>query len=217
MPSPGRAPARSVSSSSISSSNPVLSSTAVSTRRPASVYDRNVQRRRGDVSLSSFAYIFSEIIQYCHKQAKDIADLERRLNRLGYHVGLRTLELVALREGKLARRETKVLGILQFINTSLWRALFGRQADSMQISTDDPTQYMIIDHDPLVTEYISVPKDMPSLNCAAFVAGVIEAALDASLFDAQVTAHTMETDEYPWRTVYLVRFKPEVIEHDKHV
>ena len=33
---------------------------------------------------------------------------------------------------------------------------------------------MIIDNEPLVNTYISVPKEMSQLNCAAFVAGIVE-------------------------------------------
>ena len=38
---------------------------------------------------------------------------------------------------------------------------------------------MIHDKDPLVSTYISVPKDFGSLNCAAFVAGAVHGMLDS--------------------------------------
>lgn len=67
--------------------------------------------------------------------------LDSRLNEFGYRVGLRALELVMLRE-KNPRRETRILGILYFINASIWKALFGRQADSLEKSTENDDECM---------------------------------------------------------------------------
>lgn len=153
------------------------------------------------------------MIQYTQKQASGIQDLEKRLNELGYRIGQRVLELVTLREGsKAAKRETKILGLLQFVHTTVWKTLFGKPADALERSNDATNEYMIIDNAPLVNQFISVPREMSQLNCAAFVAGIIEAVLDGSLFTAQVTAHTVETDEFPQRTVFLVKFDQSVIE-----
>lgn len=179
--------------------------------RRGAIYDRSLQRKRGEVSESAMALVICEAVQYLQKQAKGISDLEERLNRLGYHIGQRVLELITLREGKSAKRETKVLGILQFVHTMVWRALFGRPADALERSTEDPSQYMIIDNEPLVTRFISVPKDMSQLNCAAFAAGIIEAVLDASSFSAKVTAHSMGTPQTPDKTVYLVQFEESAL------
>jgi hypothetical protein len=38
---------------------------------------------------------------------------------------------------------------------------------------------MINEKEPLVNTFISVPKDMGNLNCAAFVAGVVHGILDS--------------------------------------
>jgi len=40
---------------------------------------------------------------------------------------------------------------------------------------------MIQDNDPVVSQFISVPKES-GLNCAAFTAGVVEAILERSQF-----------------------------------
>lgn len=37
---------------------------------------------------------------------------------------------------------------------------------------------MIIDNDPPITRNISVPRDMSSLSCSSFTAGIVEAVLD---------------------------------------
>merc|ERR1712079_231096 len=61
----------------------------------------------------------------------------------------------------------------------------------------------------LVNTFISVPKDKGSLNCAAFVAGIVEAVLDGANFPAKVSAH--------WHkgTTFMVKFEESVIARDK--
>lgn len=41
---------------------------------------------------------------------------------------------------------------------------------------------MISDKDLLVNQFVSVPHDLGALNCAAFVAGIVEAILDGANF-----------------------------------
>lgn len=49
------------------------------------------------VSLSAFAYIYSELVQYHQQRAASISELERRLESAGYGVGLKVLEMTAYR------------------------------------------------------------------------------------------------------------------------
>lgn len=58
-----------------------------------------------------------------------------RLNEFGYRVGTRALELLTWRE-KNAKRENRVLGVLYFIHSVVWKSLFGKQADSLEKSTE---------------------------------------------------------------------------------
>lgn len=37
---------------------------------------------------------------------------------------------------------------------------------------------MIIDNDPPIERYISVPRDMSQLSCSSFTAGIVEAVMD---------------------------------------
>lgn len=39
-----------------------------------------------------------------------------------------------------------------------------------------------MEKDPLVNRYISVPRDKSSLNCAVFIAGIVEAVLTGTGF-----------------------------------
>ena len=77
---------------------------------------------------------------------------------------------------------------------------------------------MISDNDPLVNQYISVPKEMNQLNCAAFVAGIVVGVCDGAGFPARVTAHCVGKGEvgelWPGKTVFLVKFQAEVVERE---
>ncbi|KAK9450648.1 NO signaling/Golgi transport ligand-binding domain-containing protein [Limtongia smithiae] len=185
-------------------------------RRP-SIYDRNLNRRAPELAFSSFAFLFSEMVQYSQKNVTGIQELEAKLSQYGYHIGQRVLELSVVRDIKNAKRETRVLGLLQFINTVIWRAIFGKPADALEKSKDNEDEYMIIDNDPIVNKFISVPKEMSSLNCAAFQAGIVEAVMDGCQFPARVTAHSVPADMFPLKTVFLVKLDPIVLEREKYM
>jgi hypothetical protein len=143
-----------------------------------------------------------------------------RLNTQGHPIGLKLLDLLLYREpARTALRPLHIIALLQFITTTLWRHLFSRPADSLEKSAnpDTPEEYMISDNEPVVNQYISVPKEMNQLNCAAFVAGIIEGACDGAGFPARVTAHSVgkEGEVWPGKTVFLVKFQPEVVEREK--
>lgn len=46
------------------------------------------------------------------------------------------LELLVWRD-KNSKRENRVLGVLYFIHTVVWKALFGKAADSLEKSTEN--------------------------------------------------------------------------------
>ena len=52
---------------------------------------------QGSVSLSAFAYLYSELVQYHQSRVSSISELERRLEAAGFGVGLKTIELAAFR------------------------------------------------------------------------------------------------------------------------
>ncbi|KAI8145919.1 NO signaling/Golgi transport ligand-binding domain-containing protein [Fennellomyces sp. T-0311] len=154
------------------------------------------------------------MLQYTQKRVNGIQDLERKLNEFGYRVGTRMLELLVWRE-KTAKRETRVLGVLYFIHSVVWKALFGKQADSLEKSTENEDEYMISDNEPVLSRYISVPKELSQLNCNAFVAGIVEAVLDGCQFPSRVTAHTVPIDGFPQRTTVLIKLEKEVLQREE--
>jgi trafficking protein particle complex subunit 5 len=113
--------------------------------------------------LSGFGYLFSEIVQYHQNRVGSISELERRLEGNGYSVGLKVLELSAYRIGNNMtgvgrsssssapdyKREIKLMNVLQFISTTVWKSLFGKVADSLERSIDHADEFMIVDYAPI--------------------------------------------------------------------
>ena len=159
----------------------------------------------------------------------------RKLEDAGASIGHKVLELSFLREEK-RKRETRMLGILQFISSTVWKMLFGSSADALERAVEQAPppplaslpsrarcpcppphltpallsqedEFMIIEKSPMVNTYISSPP----CNCAAFIAGIVRGVLEGAQFPARVTAHEHEDS----RTIILVKFAPEVLEREK--
>ncbi|EYE94131.1 trafficking protein particle complex subunit 5 [Aspergillus ruber CBS 135680] len=200
------------------------------------IYDRHLNRsRNAELSRASFAFLFSEMVTYAQRRVTGIQDLERRLNEQGYPLGLRLLDLLFYRTiagssssssasalstssttSSPPNRPLRILPLLHLIHGPLWRLLFNRPADALEhsVSPDTPNEYMITDNDPMVNTYISVPREMSMLNCAAFVAGIIEGVCDGCGFEAKVSAHNQPSEMWPGRTVFLLRFGESVMERE---
>ncbi|KAF2138903.1 uncharacterized protein K452DRAFT_311352 [Aplosporella prunicola CBS 121167] len=211
------------------------------------IYDRNLGRsKNAELSRAAFAYLFVEMIAYAQRRVTGIADLEKRLNTQGYPLGLKLLDLLSTRSPSSAlatlpnpTRPTRILPLLQFITTTLWKHLFNRPADALEKSTASDTDYMITDNAPLVVEYVSTPREMASLNVAAFVAGVVEGVCDGAGFSTKgVTAHWADDSQgaaaqaaavaaaggvqgpeapremWPCKTIFLIKFDERVIERE---
>ncbi|KAK8209706.1 NO signaling/Golgi transport ligand-binding domain-containing protein [Phyllosticta capitalensis] len=196
------------------------------------IYDRNLGRsKNAELSRAAFAYLFVEMISYAQRKVTGIADLEKKLNSQGYNLGLKLLDLLSARSPSSLTanpnptRPTRILPLLQFITTTLWKHLFNRPADQLERSTSATTDYMITDNAPLVVEYVSTPREMSSLNVAAFVAGIMEGVCDGAGFPTKgVTAHWAEDgaaapgepgkEMWPSKTIFLIKFDERVIERE---
>lgn len=178
------------------------------------IIDRPLAKGKTEVSLSALAFLFSEIVQYSQTKVSNIAELERKLETLGYGVGMRMLELLVNRE-KSNRREPRLLGILSFVHSTVWKALFGKVADSLEKSTEHEDEYMISEKELLINRFISVPRDMGTFNCGSFVAGIVKGVLENAGFSARVTAHfvSVEGQTRP-RTTILMKFTDEVLQRE---
>ena len=70
-----------------------------------------------------------------------------RLNILGYRVGMRVLELMVWRvesSSKAPKREIRFLPALMSIHTQVWRAVFGRPADSIEKSVENQDECKLL-------------------------------------------------------------------------
>jgi len=172
------------------------------------ILEKALSKGKTEINLSTFALLFSEMVQYCQNRVYTVPELQNKLSEMGQHVGYRILDVLVLRERGF-KRETKLLQMLLFIKTNLWKSLFGKEADKLEQANEDERIYYIIETEALVNKFISVPKDKGSLNCAAFMAGVIEAVLIGCSFPAKVTVH--------WHkgTTFLIKFDEAVIARDK--
>ncbi|XP_060596851.1 trafficking protein particle complex subunit 5-like isoform X1 [Ruditapes philippinarum] len=186
-------------------------------RQKSSNLDKPLSKGKAELSISfsevnvaTFALLFSEIVQYCQNRVYTVPELQTKLSDLGQHVGNHLLDILFLRD-RGYKREVKLLSMLLFIKGNFWRTLFGKDADKLEQANDDERTYYIIEKEPLVNKFISVPKDKGSLNCAAFTAGIIEAVLNGANFPAKVTVH--------WHkgTTFLIKFDESVIARDKLV
>ena len=179
------------------------------------ILDKPLIKPKSDVSLSSFAFLFSEIVQYNQNRVSSITDLERKLEAAGFGIGLRVIELITARD-RQTKRETRLVNMLQFICNVVWKYLFNKAADNLERSTENEDEYMIHEHSPLTNAFISVPTDLGQLNCAALLAGIIAGILDSARFSSRVTAHLVPTgDPGVERTVFLVKFSAEVMSRER--
>ncbi|KAL3869420.1 hypothetical protein ACJMK2_042108 [Sinanodonta woodiana] len=172
--------------------------------------DKSLAKGKPEVNVATFALLFSEIVQYCQNRVYTVPELQNKLAELGQHVGSHLLDVLFVRE-KGYKREIKLLNMLLFIKGNFWRTLFGKDADKLEQANDDDKTYYIIEKEPVVNKFISVPKDKGSLNCAAFTAGILEAVLNGTNFPAKVTVH--------WHkgTTFMIKFDESVIIRDKMV
>jgi len=180
-----------------------------------------MKARSDQVSLSAFAYIYSELVQYHQSRVSSISELEQRLSSSGYGVGFKVLELLAYRTRE-TKRETRIMSILQFVSSSVWKSLFGKAADSLERSIDHADEYMIFDYNPITSNFVSVHQS----SADAYVSGIIAGVLEGAGFSAKVSAHTVDVEEGEGRNglvglpsrkdkaVFLVKFAEKVLERD---
>ena len=172
------------------------------------ILDRPLSKGKYEVSVSAYGLLFSEIVQYCQSRVFTVTELQDKLANFGKTIGVRLIDTLSIRERGF-RRETRLLNVLMFIRSSLWKTLFGREADKLEHANDDIGTYYIIEKESLVNRFISVPKDKGSLNCASFTAGILEGIFNGCGFGATVTVH--------WHkgTTFLIKFDDSVIAREK--
>ena len=118
-----------------------------------------VLRPRGEVSLSAFAFLFSEMVQYSQERSQSVDEMQKRLEAQGHRVGHKVYELQCWREkqGKGdGKRYNRLIELLTFISSTVWKSLFGKAADSLERSTEAEDEYMIMEAEPVTNTFVSV-------------------------------------------------------------
>ncbi|MED6265970.1 Trafficking protein particle complex subunit 5, partial [Characodon lateralis] len=72
---------------------------------------------------------------------------------------------------------------------SVWRVLFGKEANKLEQANNDDRTFYIIRKEPLINTFISVPKERSNLNCEAFNGGIMEGVLTHRGFLAKMAIH----------------------------
>lgn len=84
-------------------------------KKHLTIYDRNLKITKSETNFSTFAYLFSEIIQYHQSRQRNIED---ELEKMGFNIGIRLLELLTIRE-KTFKRELEHIEMLKFISQNV--------------------------------------------------------------------------------------------------
>lgn len=59
-----------------------------------------------------------------------------RLETLGYSIGQKLIEMISCRD-RATKRETRLVGMLQYVSNVLWKHLFGKAADNLERSMEN--------------------------------------------------------------------------------
>ncbi|AMD21680.1 HFL176Wp [Eremothecium sinecaudum] len=193
------------------------------------LYNETLASKNKQVSFSAFAFLFYEMVGQQRESSQTVAEIEAKLAALGYKIGLRLIELLNFRDSipsrvtqsenadsvassitSMKKRPLKILEILQYVHSNLWKYLFGKPSDDLVKSSERDNEYMIVDNEPLWTQFISGT----SVQCETFTGGIIEGLLDHAGFPCHVTVHTDPEGRFDRRTVYLIRFDKQVLERE---
>ncbi|XP_066014880.1 trafficking protein particle complex subunit 5-like [Pocillopora verrucosa] len=88
--------------------------------RSSNILEKPLSKGRNEINVSTFGLLFSEMVQYCQNRVHTVPELQTKLSELGQQVGSRVLDVLVLREKGL-KREVRVLNILLFIKSVLWK------------------------------------------------------------------------------------------------
>lgn len=192
------------------------------------LYEQSLASKNKEISLSAYAFLFQEMVSTQRDFSENLQEVESKLNALGYNIGLRLTELLNFRDSipnkastaateniasgitSLKRRQLKILETLQYIHSTVWQYLFSKPSDDLVKSSERNNEYMIIDKEPQLSQFIQ----HTSIQCESFTCGIIEGFLEMAGFSCHVTSHFVEEVDFPNRTVYLIEFDKEVVERE---
>ncbi|EDO19529.1 hypothetical protein Kpol_1018p61 [Vanderwaltozyma polyspora DSM 70294] len=106
-------------------------------------------------------------------------------------------------------RDLKIIDILQFMHGTVWTYLFGSPSNDLVKSSERENEYMIVDHEHMLTQFISNNN-----SCDYFVCGIIQGFLTKADFPCTVTPHSNNENGIDGGVIYLIKFDKQVLERE---
>ncbi|RNA38498.1 Trafficking particle complex subunit 5 [Brachionus plicatilis] len=168
-----------------------------------SCLDKSIPKQRGEINLSTYAFLIAEMVIYSNKQSNDITDFKSRMAEFGRFIGVRLLDLTYYRD-RNNKREVKFLEQMNFIKKYVWKSIYGKEADKLERDYSDPLIYYIMEKDPIINKFL--PNDRLNFSCAYLNAGIIEAILNESNFPCKTDI--IHSDGWVY---YTIKFDKSVV------
>lgn len=154
-------------------------------------------KRRKETSLSSLLYLLSEQIRYIRSKVSTVTELSDGMMKIGYELGSRLTDLY------LSKRVIDREKCLADVCSIVWPRLFNRKVDKLARLVGSEDRYLIIERNPVLGRYISIPKEY-HLSIGLITAGIVHGVLDrVGLSPIEVTAYDEGSD-----TIIMVTFPP---------
>lgn len=126
----------------------------------------------------------------------NIDEIEQSLKDFAWPMGPWILELVYYREvlrQSGGKWETTIVNVLHFISNQVWKCIFGERAEGLEQSNEDEDVFFLNDWNPITNKYADQNSDQ-QINCAAFIAGIVEGILFAMDLPAHVIVDFSDSD-----------------------
>eukprot|EP00892_Ulva_mutabilis_P006782 jgi/Ulvmu1/4476/UM002_0201.1 len=180
-------------------------------------------REIAQCSLSSMAYLLSELVQYTVARSASHEEVISRLMNAGFEVGRRAVEIVSNRRDRthMHMRPVTVLEVVRQVSSLLWPYLFGKQPDSLQRDDENEGTFYLIENTPKFTKYMSEPiraqqVSSPLDTPGYFVAGIVKGYLVSSGFPADVDAAWKIQKVEPYRrSVVIIKFTKAALARER--
>lgn len=198
-------------------------------RQAQNIVERSIARSEREAprcSLSSMAFLLSELVQYDTARCTSHDELVSRLMNAGFEVGQRAIEILNYRKEKMNinTRAMTVLEAVKQVSSSLWPYLFNKIPDLLQQDDQDVSVFYLFENSLQYTKFMSeqlripptpnLPLDTPGY----FVAGIVKGYLNSAGFEAEVNAVWKIQDAEPKRrSVIVIAFSKQTMEREQRL
>lgn len=92
--------------------------------------------------------------------------------------------------------------LLQFIQDTVWKYMFGKKADDIQKINEDDSSYAIIDNEPLIASLVLPAK----VN--EFICGIIKGVVESANYKCEsVNTQILEDKKYSNKSAYIIKLQ----------